>query len=151
RALDASERDHAFTSRDELVGEEADVERAVEAREESVDDLVEAFEVPAADRHPARQIVHDVRRLEAAQPLAMPRDRRLVERADALLVVVLFFGHRAPRSRGSFPAVAGSTLAHDRDRRGARTRRAGIGSYGFRVILKLRHAPAVHPAALQAV
>src|SRR5581483_12158537 len=33
----------------------------------------------------------------------------------------------------------------------ARTRRAGIGSYGFRVILKLRHAPAVHPAALQAV
>src|SRR5687767_8402323 len=90
-SLDTTERDDFVARRNELFGDEVNVESVIEAREKAVEHVLEALEMAAGDRHPLRQIVDDMRRLQTAQRLAMSRDGSFVESADAPLV--FFFAH----------------------------------------------------------
>lgn len=59
----------------------------MEAHHESLEDVHDALEAPPSGRHPRRQLVDDVRRLQTEQRLAMTGSERVVEGADVLLVL----------------------------------------------------------------
>ena len=72
-SLDATERDDFVTRGYELFGDEVNVKSSIEAGEKAFEHVLEALEMAAADGHPFRHIVDDVRRLETSQRLAMSR------------------------------------------------------------------------------
>jgi hypothetical protein len=62
--LDATERDDFVTRGNELFGDEVNVERTIEAREKTLEDVLKALEMAAGHGHPFRHIVYDARGLE---------------------------------------------------------------------------------------
>jgi hypothetical protein len=89
-ALDTTDRDDILARGDELFGDEANVKSSIKAGEKAIEHVLKALEMAASDRHPLRQIVYDVRRLETSQRLSMSWHGSFVESADPFLV---FFGH----------------------------------------------------------
>jgi hypothetical protein len=78
-SLDTTERDHFLARGNELFSDEANVESFIETRKKTLEHVLEALEMAAADRHPLRQIVNDVRRLETSQRLSMSWHGSFVE------------------------------------------------------------------------
>src|SRR6266576_5420966 len=66
-SFDATKRDDILARGDELLGDEMNVQRAIEACKKSLQHILQTLEMAAADRHPFRHIVDDVRRLETAR------------------------------------------------------------------------------------
>ena len=100
--FDTPQRDDLITRSDELLCNEMDVERLIKAREKPFEHILKTFEMAAANRHPQRQIVDDVRCLQASQRLSMPWCGRFVKCANAVLIIC--FAHCFFLQSSSFPA-----------------------------------------------
>src|SRR5262245_53556043 len=85
-SLDATECDHFLAGGNELFCDEANFESSVKAGEKTLKHVLEALEMAAADGHPLRQVVDNMRRLKTSQRLATSRDGGFVESADKHLV-----------------------------------------------------------------
>jgi hypothetical protein len=85
-SLDTTECHDILARGNELFSDEVNVQSPVKAGEKSLEHILEAIEMAAADRHALWNIVDYVRRLETSQRLAMSWHGGFVESADALLV-----------------------------------------------------------------
>ena len=54
RSFDAADRDDLVTGGDEFFGDKANVKSSIEIGEKAFGDVLEAFEMAGADRHPVR-------------------------------------------------------------------------------------------------
>jgi hypothetical protein len=66
-SLDATERDDFLALGDEFFSDEVNVEGFIEAGEKALEHVLKADEMAAADGHPFRHIVNNMRRLETSQ------------------------------------------------------------------------------------
>jgi hypothetical protein len=89
--LDATDRDDVLSRGDILIGDEVNVESSIKAGKKAFEHVLKALEMAAADGHPFRYLVYNVRRLETSQRLSMSWHGSFVKSANAFLV--FFFGH----------------------------------------------------------
>jgi hypothetical protein len=88
RSYDTTDRDDVLAPGDELFGDETNVKRPIEAREEALEYVLKALKMAGSDGHAFRHLVDDVWRLENPQSLPMSRDRRFIESTNQLLAVL---------------------------------------------------------------
>ena len=88
RSYDTTDRHNVLAPGDELFGDEMNVKRPIEAREEALEYVLKALKMAGSDGHAFRHLVDDVWRLENPQSLPMSRDRRFIESTNQLLVVL---------------------------------------------------------------
>ena len=59
-SCDATDRDDLLPGGDEFLGDEANIEDSIEAREKALEHVLETLEMTGSNRHAFRQILYDM-------------------------------------------------------------------------------------------
>src|ERR1041384_3108220 len=86
-SFDSAQCNDLIARGDELLCNKTNIERLIKTCEKAFEHILKPFEMAAANRHTQRQIVNDVRGLQASQRFSMSWNGRFVKCADAVLIV----------------------------------------------------------------